>query len=142
MMSLAKYADRLLAALRIVAGILFLESGVFVLFHWPASTLPQPPASMAGWMLAAGLLELIGGALLVIGLLTRPTAFVLSGMMAVAYWGFHVPMGPWPVTNMGVAAILYCFIFLYLAAAGPGSWAADNRSPRPAPDRRPTDATR
>jgi len=142
MTSLAKYSNQLLAALRIVAGILFVEGGVFVLFHWPASTLPPPPAGMAGWMLAAGLFELIGGALLVIGLLTRPTAFILSGMMAVAYWGFHAPMGPWPVTNMGVPAILYCFIFLYLAAAGPGAWAVGSRSPSPVSDRQPAGVVR
>ncbi len=76
-------------------------------------------------MFAAGLLEFVGGALLIVGLLTRPTAFVLSGMMAVAYWGFHFPMGPWPATNMGMTAILFCFVFLYLVFAGPGAWAVD-----------------
>jgi putative oxidoreductase len=115
-----------LAILRIVAAALFLEAGVFHLFHWPELPMPAPPPQMATWLFAAGILEFVGGILLIVGLFTRPTSFILSGMMAVAYWGFHAPMGFWPVANMGVAAILYCFIFLYLAVAGPGAWAVDN----------------
>ena len=72
-----------------------------------------------------GLLELVGGFLLLIGLFTRPVAFILSGMMAVAYWMFHAPQSPFPAVNMGDAAILYCFVFLYIAAAGPGPWSLD-----------------
>jgi putative oxidoreductase len=127
---LAAHSANFLAVLRIVAAVLFLEAGVFHLFHWPASPMPAPPPQMATLLFAAGLLEFVGGMLLIAGLFTRPTAFLLSGMMAIAYWGFHVPMGFWPVTNMGAAAILYCFIFLYFAAAGPGAWAIDNMRAR------------
>jgi len=126
MKNLAASSAKLLAILRVVAALLFLEAGIFHLFHWPAVPMPAAPPEMATWLFAAGLLEFVGGILLILGLFTRPTAFVLSGMMAVAYWGFHVPMGFWPVANMGEAAILFCFIFLYLAAAGPGTWAIDN----------------
>ena len=126
MKRLANKQAQFLAILRIAAATLFVESGIFHLFHWPAFTMPPMPAEMVPILFVAGLLELVGGTLLLIGFLTRPTAFVLSGMMAIAYWGFHAQMGPWPVTNMGVAAILYCFIFLYLAASGPGAWAIDN----------------
>jgi len=123
---LAARSAYFLAILRIVAAVLFLEAGVYHLFHWPTLPMPAPPPEMAPWLFAAGLLEFVGSMLLIVGLFTRPTAFLLSGMMAVAYWGFHVPMGFWPVANMGTAAILYCFIFLYFAAAGAGAWAIDN----------------
>jgi len=126
MKNLAASSTKLLAILRVVAALLFLEAGIFHLFHWPAVPMPAAPPEMATWLFAAGLLVFVGGILLILGLFTRPTAFLLSGMMAVAYWGFHVPMGFWPVANMGTAAILYCFIFLYFAAAGPGAWAIDN----------------
>lgn len=76
-------------------------------------------------MTTAGVLELVGGALILVGWLTRPVAFVLCGFMAVAYWGFHFPMNPWPNNNLGVGAILYCFIFLYLFLAGAGPWSID-----------------
>lgn len=123
---LTTYAPHALAALRVAAALLFLETGIFQLFHWPASNLPPAPPEMATLMLIAGVLELVGGLLLAVGFVTRPVAFVLSGMMAVAYWGFHAPMGPWPVINMGVPAILFCLLFLYLVFAGPGAWAVDN----------------
>lgn len=123
---LSTYAPQALAVLRIVTALLFFEAGVFVLFNFPASPFPPTPPEMATVMFIAGLFEFVGGLLLIFGFLTRPTAFVLSGMMAVAYWGFHTPMGPWPVLNMGTPAILYCFVFLYLVFAGPGAWAIDN----------------
>ena len=126
MKSLAASSAQLLALLRIVSALLFLEAGVFHLFDWPKLPMPAPPPQMAPWLFAAGILEFVGGILLILGLFTRPTAFLMSGMMAVAYWGFHVPAGFWPVANMGAPAILYCFIFLYLAAAGPVAWAIDN----------------
>src|SRR5256714_15315939 len=72
-----------------------------------------------------GILEFVGGILITLGLLTRPVAFILSGMMAVAYWQFHFPMGHWPVQNQGMPAVLFCFIFLYMAARGPGEWSLD-----------------
>jgi len=127
---LAASSAQILAILRIVTAILFVEAGIFHLFHWPASPMPAPPPEMVAWLFAAGLLELVGGIFLILGLFTRPISFLLCGQMAVAYWGFHVPMSFWPAVNMGVAAILYCFIFLYLAAAGPGAWALDNARER------------
>ena len=123
---LSSYAPQALAVLRIVTATLFFASGVFHRFNFPASPFPPNPPEMATIMMTAGVLEFIGGLLLLVGFLTRPTAFVLCGMMAVAYWGFHAPMGWSPVINMGVPAILYCFVFLYLVFAGPGAWALDN----------------
>lgn len=123
---LSIYAPQALAVLRIVTAVLFFQAGVFHLFNFPASPFPPNPPEMATLMLTAGVLEFVGGLLLIVGFLTRPTAFVLTGMMAVAYWGFHAPMNLSPVINMGVPAILYCFVFLYLVFAGPGAWALDN----------------
>jgi putative oxidoreductase len=124
---LSAYQPQALALLRIVSGLLFAHTGIHILFGFPAATYPAPPAGMETISMVAGVLELVGGALLMVGLLTRPTAFLLSGMMAVAYWGFHFPMNPWPVNNFGAAAILFCFIYLYLFVAGPGAWAVDGR---------------
>jgi putative oxidoreductase len=98
---LANYSVQALAVLRIVAAILFVHAGIFLLFGFPVSTTPAPPPE-----LVAGILELVGGLLLLAGFGTRPVAFILCGMMAVAYWGFHAPMNPYPVHNMGTAAIL------------------------------------
>ena len=128
---LAKYSPQLLAVLRIVTALLFFEHGTQKLLGFP----PMPagmkaPAGMNPMMLFAGILELVGGLLIAVGFLTRPTAFILSGEMAVAYFIGHAPMGFFPATNMGDAAILYCFIFLYLVAAGPGAWAVDNAAQR------------
>ncbi|MBX3581949.1 MAG: DoxX family protein [Rhizobiaceae bacterium] len=128
---LMAFQEQGLAVLRIVAGLLFVHSGMVLLFDIPPSIYPPPPPETAGVMLVGGILELVGGALLIVGLLTRPTAFVLSGMMAVAYWMYHVPQDFFPSNNNGSAAILFCFIFLYLVFAGPGAWALDNRSARP-----------
>jgi putative oxidoreductase len=124
---LSAYREHSLAVLRIVAGLLFVHSGMVLLFDIPASIYPPPPPETATTMLIAGILELVGGALLVIGFLTRATAFILSGMMAVAYWMYHAPGNLYPANNNGSAAILFCFIFLYLVFAGPGAWALDNR---------------
>ena len=123
---LSAYSPQALAVLRIVTALLFFQSGVYHLFNFPALNFPPPPPEMATLFLIAGVLELVGGLLLLVGFLTRPAAFVLSGMMAVAYWGFHAPMNISPVANMGAPAILYCFVFLYLVFAGPGAWALDN----------------
>ena len=108
--------------LRIVAGLAFLQHGLMKIFQFPAAAMdgPLPPI-----MLAAGWLEIVGAALLILGLLTRPTAFVLSGMMAVAYWMVHGVKGPYPALNGGEPALLFCFIFLFLACAGPGAWSVD-----------------
>jgi putative oxidoreductase len=124
---LSAHAPQALAVLRIVTAVLFVASGIFHVFHWPSSDMMPPlPPEMVTLMFIAGVLELIGGLLLLAGAFTRTTAFILCGMMAVAYWGFHAPMGWSPMINFGVPAILYCFIFFYLVFAGPGAWALDN----------------
>lgn len=116
------WAPRLLSILRIVAALLFIEHGTQKLFGFPASEM-MPPAGSLLWF--AAILEVAGGALLLVGLFTRPVAFVLSGQMAFAYWIAHAPGSPFPALNGGDAAILFCFVFLYIAAAGPGPWSVD-----------------
>ena len=121
------WSSRALAALRIVAGLLFLAHGVIKVFGFPAGAEPgqQEVLSLFG---IGGVIELITGLLLILGLFTRPAAFIASGQMAVAYWMFHFPSSPYPAVNGGDAAILYCFIFLYIFTAGPGAWSMDNRT--------------
>jgi putative oxidoreductase len=112
----------LLSILRFMSGLMFLAHGVRKLLQFPT---PQPNFalnSMAGY---AGFIELIAGALLVIGLFTRPAAFVAAGMCAVAYFYAHLPQGFYPILNGGELAALYCFVFLYIAAAGAGPWSVD-----------------
>jgi putative oxidoreductase len=116
--------DRMLAVFRIVTGLVFVSFGTMKLFGHPYSA-QMPPLvafSMVWW---AGILEAFGGAAIVLGLLTRPVAFVLAGEMAVAYFMFHAPQSFFPSNNMGVGAILYCFLFLYLSVAGAGAWSLD-----------------
>ena len=126
MMSLNRWSPYALALLRIVAALIFMEHGTQKLLGFPDRAGAAPALlSLSG---IAGILEIVGGALLVVGLFTRPVAFILSGQMAVAYWMAHAPRSPYPVLNGGDAAILYCFIFLYLVFAGPGALALDNRS--------------
>lgn len=122
--SLIPWAPRMLAILRIVTALLFLEHGTQKLFGFPPSEYPAP--ALLSLMGAAGMLELVGGVLLVLGLLTRPVAFVLAGQMAVAYWIAHAPQSIFPMLNGGDAAILFCFVFLYLFVAGGGAWSVDN----------------
>ncbi len=121
------WSSRALAALRIVAGLLFLAHGVIKVFGFPAGAEPgqQELLSLFG---IGGVIELITGLLLILGLFTRPAGFIASGQMAVAYWMFHFPSSPYPAVNGGDAAILYCFIFLYIFTAGPGAWSIDNRT--------------
>jgi putative oxidoreductase len=116
----AVWAPRLLSVLRIAVALAFLEHGTAKLFGFPA--FGGPPDALT---LPLGLLETGGGALLVLGLFTRPVAFLLSGEMAVAYWWAHAPASLFPVLNGGEAAQLYSFAFLYLAAAGGGAWSLD-----------------
>jgi putative oxidoreductase len=120
---LSRWQPQLLALLRIVAGLLFLEHGLSKFFGFPV---PFPVHPLPPLLMAAGAIEVIAGFLVTIGLFTRLAAFIASGEMAVAYFIGHAPKGFWPVGNMGDAAILYCFIFLYLVFAGPGSWALDH----------------
>jgi putative oxidoreductase len=120
------WAPYLLSALRIVAAFLFIQFGTAKLFAFPAAIMPgggtAPVVSLPG---LAGILETFGGALLLVGLFTRPVAFLLSGQMAIAYFIGHAPQGFWPVLNQGHPAILFCFVWLYLSAAGPGPWSLD-----------------
>jgi putative oxidoreductase len=122
---LSAYAPQALAVLRIVAGLLFLLHGTQKLFGFPAMDGGTPPLmSMFG---IAGIIELITGVLIIIGFFTRPAAFVASGMMAVAYWMVHAPGSLYPPLNGGDAAILFCFVFLYLVFAGPGAWSVNKQ---------------
>lgn len=126
----AKFFDtwtpRALAVLRIVAGFLFLQHGTAKLFHMPhVAQFDQLPAvSLIGF---AGMLEIVGGLLVLVGLFTRPAAFILCGEMAVAYFMAHAPQGHFftPSLNQGEEAVLYCFVFLFLAVAGAGAWSLD-----------------
>ena len=118
-----RYAPQALSLLRIVAALIFLFHGTAKLFGFPSTEMPMPPVGSFLWV--GGLLELVGGLLLLVGLFSRPVAFILSGEMAVAYWMFHAPQSTFPIQNGGDAAILYCFVFLLIAAAGPGPWSAD-----------------
>ena len=124
---LDRFSGPLLSVLRIVSALLFIEHGTAKLFLFPPSEMfaQSPPVGSLMWV--AGILEAGGGALLLLGLFTRPVAFVLSGMMAVAYFMAHAPNSFFPVNNGGDAAILFCFIFLYISAAGPGAWSLDKR---------------
>ena len=118
-----RYAGEAKSLLRIVAALLFLLHGTSKLFGFPPSEMPAPDAGSILWL--GALLELIGGSLLLIGLFSRPVAFILSGEMAGAYFMFHAPQSLYPSVNDGDAAILFCFVFLYIAAAGPGPWSVD-----------------
>ena len=125
----SRWQPQALAILRIVTGLLFLGHGLVKLIGFPAGA--EPGQQALGTLLGVGgVLETVGGALIILGLFTRPTAFVLSGMMAVAYWMFHAPSSPFPVVNGGDGAILFCFIFLYLVTAGPGAWSLDGARKR------------
>ncbi len=124
---LDRYQPQLLSVLRIVAGLLFLEHGTQKILGFPPMTMAIPP-DYATVIMAAGLIELVGGALIVLGLFSRIAAFICSGEMAAAYWlGHFAKGGPFPAVNGGDAAILFCFVFLYIAAAGPGPWAVNQR---------------
>ena len=113
--------------LRVVSGLLFFQAGSMILLGWFGG-MPGQPGSTAPLMTQAGVggvLEFSGGIAIMLGLLTRPVAFILSGEMAVAYWQFHAPNGAWPILNHGEPAVLFCFIFLFMAAHGGGEWSLD-----------------
>lgn len=118
------WAPRLLSILRIMTGLLFLQHGTAKLLKIPVVpmfanlSLTSPPG-------IAGILELVGGVLIILGLFTRSVSFVLSGLMAAAYFMAHAPRGFYPILNAGELAILFCFVFLYFTAAGPGPWSID-----------------
>ncbi len=120
----ASWAPRLLSVLRIMTGLLLLQHGTAKLFKIPVIPMfaNLSVTSLPG---IAGVLELVGGVLIILGLFTRSTAFILSGMTAAAYFIAHAPKGFYPILNGGELAALYCFVFLYIAAAGPGPWSFD-----------------
>jgi putative oxidoreductase len=137
-MNLDSWSPKVLSLLRIVTGLLFLEHGTQKILSFPPAPPPPPAAAAAAakaatavahgapWFVKpAGFIELIGGALIVLGLFTRGVAFIASGEMAFAYWMAHAPRSPYPIINQGGEAILYCFLFLYFVFAGPGPFSID-----------------
>jgi putative oxidoreductase len=131
---LSRWQPQLLAILRIVVALLFIEHATIKLFGFPPGGMPGQQA--IGTLLGvAGLVELVTGVLVLLGLFTRLAAFVAAGEMAVAYFMFHFPKDFYPAVNNGEGAILFCFIFLYLAAAGAGAWSIDAARARNAPIR-------
>ena len=120
----SKWSPRLLSVLRIVAAMLFMQHGAQKLFGLPADP-AKVPVELFSLMGLAGVLEFFAGLLLLIGLFTRPVAFLVSGQMAVAYFMAHAPKGFWPILNRGELAALYCFLFLYLCTTGGGPWSLD-----------------
>lgn len=122
---MSRYQPILLSLLRVVSGLIFLEHGTQKFLSFPAGDMAGSGLAFANPGAYAGIVELVCGFLIAIGLFTRPAAFLASGTMAVAYWIAHFPRGFFPVNNMGDAAILYCFVFLYICAAGAGPWSVD-----------------
>ena len=119
---LGKYSSCLYATLRIVAGLMFALHGSQKLFAWPGGSAAMPLASQMG---VAGVIELVGGLLIAFGFLTSYAAFIASGEMAAAYFKAHAPQGALPLLNRGELAVLYCFLFLYIASQGAGGWSLD-----------------
>lgn len=121
--SLDRHAPKMLSVLRIVSGLLFLEHGTAKVLGFPAvEGVPGPALTLPG---LSGPLELLFGALLVLGLFTRPVAFLAAGFCAVGYWMVHAPQGTYPIVNGGETIALYCFVFLYICFAGAGPWSVD-----------------
>jgi putative oxidoreductase len=118
---LALKQDYALSVMRIVVGLLFTSHGLQKTLGLLGGK-PVPPMSLLG---LAGIIELVGGLMILLGLLTRPAAFLCCGHMAVAYFKQHAPQGFWPIVNRGELAVLYCFLFLYLIFSGPGAWSLD-----------------
>src|SRR5512139_2294815 len=123
---------KIYAAMRIVVGFLFMWHGLSKIFGIPT---PPPPGAPAFIIFVAGSIELVGGILVMIGLLTRPAAFLCSGLMAFAYWMGHGTKAPLPIQNQGELAVIYCFVFLYIWARGVGTWGLDTRRSGPHPAR-------
>jgi putative oxidoreductase len=127
------WAPRVLSILRIVIGFLYIWHGTQKFFGFPGTGAPPPPLDLMTLRGASAILETFGGALILVGLFTRPVAFILSGHMAFAYFIAHAPQNFWPILNRGELAIMFCFVFLYLAAAGGGPLSLDalfRRGPR------------
>jgi len=131
---LGRWQPQLLAILRIVVGLLFLEHALIKLLGFPPGGKPGLQ-EVGSFLWIAGVIELVTSVLVLLGLFTRAAAFVAAGEMAIAYWMVHAKMGFYPAVNMGEGAILFCFVFLYIAAAGPGAWSVDGARLRNAPIR-------
>ena len=131
---LSRWQPQLLAILRIIVGLLFLEHALIKLVGFPPGGKPGLQ-DVGSFFWIAGVIELVTSVLVILGLFTRLAAFVAAGEMAVAYWMINAQMGMYPAVNMGEGAILFCFVFLYLAAAGPGAWSIDAARTRNAPIR-------
>ena len=129
---LSRWQPQLLAILRIVTGLLFFEHATQKFFAFP---MPFPVHPLPGILIAAGVIELLAGVLVTLGLFTRLAAFIASGEMAIGYFMMHFPQSFWPAVNKGEAAILYCFVFLFIAASGPGAWSIDSARTENAPIR-------
>ena len=136
------WTRRMRAIFRIVVGLLFIMHGTQKLFGFPPSPMPGMPVDPFTTLGVAGIIELVGGALIILGLLTRPVAFLLAGEMAVAYFRVHYPRGLFPINNGGEMAVLYCFSFLYLMVAGAGAWSLDAMISRSRHRGEPGDAQR
>ncbi len=121
---LSAYTPQALAALRIISALLFMAHGTQKLLGFPAAEF-SPPMFSIFWF--AGVIEIVAGIMILIGFFTRPAAFIASGTMAVAYWMAHAPSNFFPVNNGGDAAILFCFVFLFLVFAGPGAWSVNKQ---------------
>jgi putative oxidoreductase len=123
-----RWAGEALSLLRIVTALLFLQHGTSKVLQFPPFPMGEVPVGSLFWI--AGVIEIIGGLLLLAGIFSRPVAFILAGEMAVAYWMSHAPRSTFPLLNQGEGAILFCFIFLLIAAAGPGPWSLDAKRKR------------
>lgn len=122
----ALWASRVLSLLRIISGLIFFTSGTAKIFNYPPMPAGMPPIELMSQAGIGGLLEVVLGALIVLGIFTRPAAFIASGEMAVAYFQFHAPQSFFPTVNQGSPAVLLCFIFLYLVFSGAGVWSIDH----------------
>lgn len=120
-----RYRDHALLLLRLVAGLLFFQAGAMKLFGWYGGMPGGAHIELASQVGIGAILEVAGGIAIGAGLFTRPIAFLLAGEMAVAYWQFHAPQGAWPIVNGGQPAVLFCFLFLHLAATGAGRFSVD-----------------
>lgn len=120
---LGRYSSYIYAILRIVTGFMFMVHGTQKLFSWPP---PDHAGSAEGLILVAGIIELVGGLLVMVGFFAAIAAFISSGLMAVAYFMAHQPKGALPIMNGGELAVLYCFVFLYIASRGSGVWSIDS----------------
>ncbi|HEX9652391.1 MAG TPA: DoxX family protein [bacterium] len=124
-MSIGRAEQITVLLLRVVAGLLFFQAGGMKLFGWFGGMPGGGTAPLISQIGIGAVLEVVGGIAIMLGLFTRPVAFILSGEMAVAYWQFHAPNATWPIQNQGVPAVLLCFLFLFFAAHGAGEWSID-----------------